>query len=345
MGRWFDEATGFWSLRDAARRAARGAGRASGAAEFLCELEQEVLQLQRELRQGRYEPGPFRVFPIREPKPRLISAAPFRDRVVHHALCAAMLPVLEAEADPDSYACRVGRGTLAALRRIQDHARRWPWFAKLDVLHCFETAWLDVVRDLLADRFDDPPLLAVLGRILDRGADARGRGLPIGNLTSQHLANLLLGELDREARRLQVGGWTRYMDDMFVFGPDKERVRDQADSIAAHVRDRLGQEEKRAARRLAPVATGVPALGFRVWPHRVRMDGARRRRFLRRARGLQRAVDRGALSEADAGRRAAAVFAWAEQGDSRGLRRSVGDGGRRPAMGHSARLPEEAPTE
>ncbi len=130
MGRWFDEATEFWALRTAARRAARGGRSSAGTASFLCELETEVLTLQRELRSGSYQPGAFHVFPIREPKPRLISAAPFRDRVVHHALCAALEPTLEAEADPDSYACRRGKGTLAALRRIQAHTRSWPWFGK-----------------------------------------------------------------------------------------------------------------------------------------------------------------------------------------------------------------------
>jgi hypothetical protein len=248
MGAFFDAATDFWALRAAALRASRGVSRSAGCAAFLCELEREVLQLQRELREGRYEPGPFHTFPIRDPKPRVISAAPFRDRVVHHALCAAMEPVFEAEADFDSYACRTGKGTLAAVRRVQEHARRWPWYAKLDVLHCFETADLSLLGAMLAARFDDPPLLAVLDRVLTRGANAPGIGLPIGNLTSQHLANLLLGAVDREARRLGVGGWVRYMDDLFVFGADKASVKGQADALAGFVSTHMGQAEKPSTR-------------------------------------------------------------------------------------------------
>lgn len=275
MGRRFDEVTAFFTLRRAARRAARGSRGSPGAAAFLCELEAEVLALQRELRAGAYEPGPFTTFPIREPKPRLISAAPFRDRVVHHAVCAVLEPELEREADPDSYACRRGRGTLAAVHRIQAHCRRWPWFAKLDVHHCFETVDLSVLRGLLIQRFPDPPLLDVLDRVLDRGAGPDGRGLPIGNLTSQHLANLLLGEVDREARRL------------------------------------------------APVHAGVPALGFRVWPRRIRLDGARRRRVLRRLRRQGRAVEAGLLSESEAARSAGAWIGWVGQADTLGLRRAA----------------------
>jgi hypothetical protein len=323
MGAFFDAATDFWALRAAALRASRGVSRSAGCAAFLCELEREVLQLQRELREGRYEPGPFHTFPIRDPKPRVISAAPFRDRVVHHALCAAMEPVFEAEADFDSYACRTGKGTLAAVRRVQEHARRWPWYAKLDVLHCFETADLSLLGAMLAARFDDPPLLAVLDRVLTRGANAPGIGLPIGNLTSQHLANLLLGAVDREARRLGVGGWVRYMDDLFVFGADKATVKGQADALAGFVSTHMGQTEKPSARRLAPVSIGVPALGFRVWPQRTRLDGFRRARFLRRMRGLGRAVRLGALTEGDASRRVAAIVAWVAQGHSLGLRRTL----------------------
>lgn len=146
MGALFDEVADFWTLRSAARKAALGCGtRSPAAARFLAELEGEVLALQRELRGGSYRPGALRTFPIREPKPRVISAAPFRDRVVHHAVCKIMEPRLEELADPDSFACRRGKGTLRALWRVQQHARRWPWFAKLDVLHCFETADLGVL--------------------------------------------------------------------------------------------------------------------------------------------------------------------------------------------------------
>ncbi len=322
MGAWFDTATDFWTLRAAARKAARGCGRSPGAVAFVAELESEVLQLQRELRSGTYTPGAFHTFPIRDPKPRVISAAPFRDRVVHHALCAALEPIFEGEADPDSFACRPGKGTRAAVWRVQEHARHWPWFAKLDVLHCFETADLAVLRGMLAARIDDAPLLAVLDRVLERGAGSPGVGLPIGNLTSQHLANFLLGAVDREARRLGVGGWVRYMDDMLLFGPNSATVRAQADAIAAFIGERLRQQEKPSARLLAPCRAGVPALGFRIWARRKRLDGARRRRVARRFRGLDRMVANGGWTESEAARRAVSVVGWAEQADTRGLRAS-----------------------
>lgn len=322
MGAAFDTATDFWTLRTAARKAARGCRHSAEAMHFLTELESEVLALQAELRQGAYQPGPFHTFRIRDPKPRTISAAPFRDRVVHHGLCMAMEPVFEAEADPDSYACRPGKGTRAAIWRIQHFSRRWPWFAKLDVHHCFETTHLPTLQAMLRARFDDPPLLAVFDRVLTCGAHTPGRGLPIGNLTSQHLANFLLAPLDQTARALGVGGWVRYMDDMFVFGPNRQTVSRQADAVAHVLAIRLHQREKAAARRVAPVHSGVPALGLRIWPHRKRLDAARRKRLHRHLRRLERAHRSDCADPEALARSAASIIGWAEQADTRGLRRA-----------------------
>lgn len=319
----FDQATDFHALREAARRAARGT-RSRESAVFLCDLESHVLALQGQLRAGSYQPGPFRTFHIVDPKPRTISAAPFRDRVVHHALCAAMEPTFERYAVFDSYACRKGKGNLAAVHRVQALSRRHAWFAKLDVLHCFETVDLDVLLAMLRRRFGEHRLMALCETILRAGAGPDGRGLPIGNLTSQHFANFLLGVVDHFAQeQLRVGGWVRYMDDMVVLGADKDRVRDRADAVAAFLGDVLHQQEKTAARRLAPVHTGLPFLGFRIWPQRVRLDRARRRRLARRLRSLDRGLAAGHISPADAQQRGAAVTAWAEQGDTLGLRRSL----------------------
>jgi len=317
----FEQATDFFSLRDAARRAARGHWRGHDAARFLADLELHALQLQRELRAGTYRPGPFRTFRIRDPKPRTISAAPFRDRVVHHALCAVMEPTFERYAVFDSYACRRGKGNRAAVWRAQRHARRWAWFAKLDVLHCFETIPIDRLTTRLVRRFDDHRLLETVERVLRAGADERGVGLPIGNLTSQHFANFYLGAIDHFAQsERRVGAWVRYMDDMILFDRDRSRVRAHADAIAAFMAERLGLQEKLSARRKAPVSDGVPLLGFRIWPRRLRLDGARRRRLLGKLRWLEGA----GLPPGERQHRAGSLVAWAEHGDTRGLLASRG---------------------
>lgn len=311
------DATEFFALRAAARNAARGHRKKLGAASFLCDLETEVLQLQRELRSGTYRPGPFQTFRIRDPKPRIISAAPFRDRVVHHALCAAMEPTFEARADADSFACRVGKGNRAAVWRLQRLTRAWPWYAKLDVERYFETLPLGRLMVLLQSLFDDEPLLRAVEVVLRAGGRGNEIGLPIGNLTSQHFANLYLGELDQFARVAGAGGLVRYMDDVVVFGADKASVSALADAMSNQLL-RMGLREKTSARRLGPIHIGVPFLGFRVWPQRIRVDRGARQRLLHRLR-----LCRCGLSEWEVQVRQTGLAAWAAHGDTRSLLASV----------------------
>ena len=321
-GPTFDQIASFGPLCRAAHEAARGLTQRFSVAAFLADLETEVLALERELQDGSYHPRPLVTFRIRDPKPRTISAAAFRDRVVHHALCAALEPRFERYADPDSWACREGRGNHAAVRRLQVLCRRHPWYVKLDVRHYFETVDHDVLLALLHRLVRDQRVLALAGTILAAGARAPGLGLPIGNLTSQHFGNLLLGMLDHHLReQLRVPAMVRYMDDILLLGPDRRAVRRLRDGAARFVEHQLRPRIKRQATRLGPVSIGVPFLGFRVWPQLIRLDAARVRRFRRRVRGLERALAAGAISEDEAARRVRGVFGWAEQADTLRFRR------------------------
>jgi hypothetical protein len=318
-GNLFEGVVDFGALGAAARRAARRKRLTREAAHFLLELEPEVLALERELARGTYRPGGYRTFEVRDPKPRTISAAPFRDRVVHHALCAGLEPVLEGYAIGGSYACRRGKGTLAAIERAQVLARRHPWFLKLDVRRYFETVDHAVLEALLRRKLKDRRLLALCDRVIEAGAPGSepGKGLPIGNLTSQHFANFYLGALDHHVVQLvRPGAYVRYMDDLLLLGADKATLRIAEAQVTAFLAERLGLEIKREASRLAPVSTGVPFLGFRVWPRLVRLDAPRARRFRRRMRCLEQRHEAGALDEAAWARSAAGLCGWAEHADT-----------------------------
>ena len=322
-GHLFEQVVAFDALCAAARRAARGLWRNRSVAAILLDLEPEVLALQRELAGGTYRPRPPCTFVIADPKPRTISAAAFRDRVVHHALCAALEPALERFATADSYACRKGKGSHAAVRRVQSLARRFPWYAKLDVRRYFASVDLAVLAALLRRRFKDRRALDLVSVILEAGATAPGRGLPIGNLTSQHLANFYLGHADHVAReRLRVPGWVRYMDDMILLGHDKPSVRDLVDGVEAYLAAELRLEVKHEASILAPVRVGVPFLGFRIWPRQIRLDAARARRFRRRFRALEASASEGRIDEEAQARSAASLVGWAAQAGTLAFRRS-----------------------
>jgi len=321
----FARVASFSTLVAAAREAARGHRRSAEVADFLLEVEGNCLALERELLAGSYRPGTYRIFRIRDPKPRVISAAPFRDRVVHHALCSEIEPALERGAAPESFACRRGKGTLAALRHARAMARRFRYALKLDVRHFFETASHAVLRRLLFRRIADPELRGLIDRLLDAGAPGSlpGRGLPIGNLTSQHFANFYLGPLDRLVKReLRPGGYGRYMDDILLFSLHKEPLWAAHQRIRRLVRDGLKLELRAEVTRLAPVTEGVPFLGFRVFPGTVRFDPWRVRRWWRRMAALEARLDAGTITEEDATRSAASLVGWAMHGDTMMLRRA-----------------------
>jgi RNA-directed DNA polymerase len=314
----FERVVDFGALLEAARRAARGKRQRPDAAAFRLDLEPELLELRRALLDGTWRPGPFRSFRIVDPKPRLISAAPFRDRVVHHALCAALEPRLERHAIADSFACRPGKGTRAAVLRAQAHARKNPHYLKLDVRHFFETADHAVLKARLRRLFEERRLLALLDVIIDAGAPGSppGKGLPIGNLTSQHFANLYLGALDHHAKaRLRVPGYARYMDDILVFGPDPATLAAWRAELEALLAGPLRLEVKTEATRSGPVSLGVPFLGFRVFPRLIRLDHARARRLGRRLSALERR--RRAGDEPGARRSAESLLGWAAQASAR----------------------------
>lgn len=219
--------TGFLPLCQAARRAARGKRPSRDALAFLAEIESQALNLGRELDNDVYAPAPYHTFRIRYPKARVISAAAFRDRVVHHALCAALEPILEAGAVDTSFACRTTKGLHAAVGYVQHGARRFRYALKLDIDGYFETVQQSVLIDQLADVIPCPRTLGLARLFIAAGAPGSppGRGLPIGNLTSQHFANFHLGEVDRAiVSELGVPAYARYMDDMLLFGDDKRRM-------------------------------------------------------------------------------------------------------------------------
>ena len=299
-GHLFEQITDYPNLLAAARRARRGKGDRTGVARFVFDLEPNLFRLQEELRSGTYRMRPYRAFVIREPKRRQIAAADFRDRVVHHAVCAALDPIFDGTLIADTYACRRGRGTHAAVRRLQQFSRRWPFCLLGDVRRYFETVDHDTLKRLYRRQLKDARLLDLLDLIVDHPVPGGrpGKGLPIGNLTSQYFANLYLGELDHFLKdRLGVPGYLRYMDDFAVFADTKAALRSVLEATRVFLRERLRLELREERTRLAPVTQGAPFLGFRVFPGVVRLDGRKFSRLRRRVRRREAACRDGALDE------------------------------------------------
>ena len=209
----FDDVASFEALAAAALRAVAGKRRTPVPAAFLANLETEVLRLERELRAGRWRPGRYVEIEVTDPKRRLVSAAPFRDRVVHHAVHAVVAPLFERGFIDHSYANRTGKGTHRAVRQYERFRDRHRYVLRGDVYRYFPAIDHAILKADLRRRIACRRTLAVLDRIIDGsnpqepvhhyypGDDLftpyeRRRGLPIGNLTSQLFANVYLDRFD-----------------------------------------------------------------------------------------------------------------------------------------------------
>lgn len=325
----------------AARRARRGKRFKPNVLLFEDRREEELRLLQKELRSGTYRPGPYRTFVIYEPRRRLISAAPYRDRVVHHALCQVIEPHFERSFLSSSCANRVGFGTHRALRRFTRLLRRHKWVLRGDIRKFFPSLDHEILKQRFATRIRCRPTLELMGRIVDHSneqepvepvylpgedlfsAAERRRGLPIGNLTSQFFANVFLDPLDHfVVETLRVGPYVRYVDDFAVFANSREELEE--------CRRRIQEFLLGFRLRLHPIKTqihrtriGASFVGFQVLPDRVRIRSENLRRARRRLRQYRRLFATGGLSAQEVGHRVRSWVAHLEHGDTYRLREQL----------------------
>ena len=298
--------------------------------------------MQDELRAQTYQPGKYHSFYIHEPKRRLISAAPFRDRVVHHALCSVIEPWFERRFIHDSYANRAGKGTHRALDRCQAFARKYPYALQMDIVQFFPSIDHALLRAAIAKVIRDDAVLWLCDVILRSGegvqageyqtvyfpgddlfAALRPRGLPIGNLTSQFWANVYLNALDQFVkRRLPCRAYVRYVDDMIVYAAEKRTLWEwRAAVIELCAQLRLTVHEERAIPR--PVSEGLPFLGFTVYPAFRRLKASKAVSFRRKFKCMMKQLK---ARQIDLITVNASVRGWVNHtryGDTWGLRRSI----------------------
>jgi len=332
----------FANLYQAFRQARRGKRDRPEVAAFEFDLEENLLQLRQELVTRTYQPGAYRSFYVRDSKRRLISAAPFRDRVVHHGLVNVIEPLFEPRFIGDSYANRVGKGTHRALDRCQQFARRYHYVLQCDVRQFFPSVDHAILRAQLAHVISDEGVMWLVDQILASGAGilageydmvwfpdddllaaTHPRGLPIGNLTSQFWANVYLNGLDQFVKRtLRCRAYLRYVDDFLLFADDKTGLHAWRWAIIKRLAGlRLTLHENRA--QVYPVTEGIPFLGFRIFPDHRRLKSRRGHAARRRLHALARQCVAGQM---DVTQLTAAVQGWvahAAHGDTWGLRRSV----------------------
>ncbi len=299
VGGLFAKITDAATLELALHRAAKGKRHRPSVQRFLADGARQLDRLRAELSSETYQPLPYDQFRVRDPKPRLISRADFRDRVVHHAICAELGPVIERRLIDDTYACRCGKGSHRAVLRAQGYCRRYAYYLKTDIRRYYDSVHHATLEELLGRLLREAPLRRLLSTIIRHPlpGQLRGRGLPIGNLTSQWFGNLYLDETDhwiKEVRRAPA--YLRYMDDLVVWSDSKAWLWALADDLADHLATTRLLQLKAERTLVAPCSVSVPFLGYRVFPGLIRHQGARARRRRRLFRAREAAYHRGELT-------------------------------------------------
>lgn len=273
------------NLHLAYRKARKGKGNKRYVVEFEKDLEKNLFQLQKELISQTYAPQSMKTFVICDPKTRVISASDFRDRIVHHALCNIIEPIFDKIFIFDSYANRKGKGAHAALKRFDEFKRKisgngrllpnakdnnqvYGYVLKADIKHYFDSVDHDIMMQIIRRKIKDNKMLWLIKKILNNhNCKVQGKGMPIGNLTSQFFANVYLNELDYFVKHeLKAKYYTRYVDDFVILHRNMEileKWKSEIDKFLKLIKLELHSEKSK----VYPLHKGINLLGFRIFYH------------------------------------------------------------------------------
>jgi RNA-directed DNA polymerase len=222
--------------------------------------------------------GGYHYFKVYDPKERLISAAPFSERVIHHSI----MNVTEKSFDDfqiyDSYACRLGKGMHKAVKKSFSICKKHTYFLKLDIRKYFNSIDHNILYNLLERRFKDKSLLNLFWKLISSYEVIPGKGIPIGNLTSQYFANYYLGYLDRFIKDyLRVKDYIRYMDDFLLFGESIGEVHILFDKVRDYLKEKLLLSLKSEV--INKVSDGISFLGCRIYRNKILLSKRSKKRF------------------------------------------------------------------
>ncbi len=349
QGNLYSKVWAFENLYRAYRKARREKRYRPDVLRFTFSLEEELLILEDELKNRRYRPGKYRSFIVRDPKPRRIKAPPFRDRVVHHALCNVIEPIFDRSFIYDSYACRKGKGTHQALGRLTEYLRkvnrnsrqmkgerkRARWYClQGDIKKYFASVDHEAMLGTVRRKIKDPDILWLVGTIISSHADdcffddrrqaLRWTGIPIGSLTSQLFANIYLDRLDHFIKEeLKARYYLRYMDDFIILDFSTDRLNEHKKEIARFLRERLLLNLNENKTTIFPADHGIDFLGYRVWHDHRKLRRDNVRRFKRRLKSMEKKYLEGKITLPEVETAVGSWIAHALHADTYRLRRKL----------------------
>lgn len=321
-GRLFEQIISRENLLLAYKRAAKHKHWRRAVKRVDADLDRYIGELSDALASGSYRTSPYKTKTVYEPKERLIYILPFYpDRIIHHAIMNVLEPILDGMMYANSYACRKGKGQHAGSRRCMQFVKRYSYCLQCDISKFYPSVDHAVLKALLAHKFKDTRLLALLGGIIDSGGE--GKNVPIGNYLSQWFGNFYLTELDRYVyETLHVKAYLRYCDDFCIFDDDKSRLKEIADGVEAFLGDRL--KLRLSKRRVYPTAQGVDFLGYRHFPGYILLRKCTAKRIRRNMRSVMWQLRHRMISKDQARSKVASAYGWIKHAQTYHLRRAIG---------------------
>ena len=289
---------------------------------FCQNFGENIRKLQNQIQNAWVDIGNYHYFTIYDPKERIICAAAFHERVLHHALMNVCHPVFENYQIYDSYATRLGKGTYSALDRAIYFQNKYAYFLKMDIRKYFDSIDHNVLLTLLNKRFKDKKLLSIFQQIIQSYSVSAGRGVPIGNLTSQYFANFYLAFADRYLKeKIGINGYVRYMDDMILWSNNKKELLQKGRQFEKYLNVYLTLDLK--VNFLNKNKQGLSFLGYRIFPNFVLLNKRSKARFKRKLKLYDYNWKYGYWTEEQYQRHLMPLFAFTEYANSYGFRKNV----------------------
>ncbi|MBU2523518.1 MAG: reverse transcriptase/maturase family protein [Nanoarchaeota archaeon] len=273
------------NLSLAYEKARKGKTRKAYVLEFEQNLKFNLQNLHEELKAKSYQPESLKTFILRDPKTRRISKSAFRDRIVHHAIVNVLEPIFDKRFICDSCANRKGKGSLYALRRFDEFKRKVSgngkvvssrfdenfvrgFCLKADIKHYFNTVNHNILLEIIQNKVKDEDLIWLIRQILNNFINENGKGMPLGNLTSQFFANVYLNELDYFVKhQLKAKHYIRYVDDFVILHHSKAQLEEWKSEIDEFLREKLRLELHPDKSKIIPLSKGIDFVGFRNFYH------------------------------------------------------------------------------
>jgi len=328
----FERIVDYNNIRLAFLKAIRGKRSSPNAVNFCQALDKNLSFLRNRLLTLNCEWGGYKSFLITDPKLRTISTAPFEQRVMHHAVMNILEPVFERPLICHSYACRKGKGTHAAVLYAFGQCKTKPYFLKLDIRKYFDSIDHEILKTQLRGLIKDVRVIALLDGIIESYETMPGKGVPIGNLTSQFFANLYLSYMDHYIlEKLRPCSYCRYMDDFVLWSTSKGQLKDMFAEINDYLNKNLNLTVKPPV--FGNTVSGLPFLGFLIKGKGIFLLQKSKRRVKGRMSEITASLYQGSITEDKAAERVRSVFAAINLARTNRFRRNLcEEGGRSLAL-------------